>query len=110
MLEEGKGRRNLYDYILISKTTDAGWWWLTPLIPALGRQRQVDFSLAYKVSSRTELTEKEILWNSMVRHYGITYAVPEFRRLMQKAMRSNLIGATRQECFKREREKYLWNE
>jgi hypothetical protein len=21
----------------------AGWWWLTPLIPALGRQRQVDF-------------------------------------------------------------------
>jgi hypothetical protein len=21
----------------------AGWWWRTPLIPALGRQRQVDF-------------------------------------------------------------------
>jgi hypothetical protein len=21
----------------------AGWWWHTPLIPALGRQRQVDF-------------------------------------------------------------------
>jgi hypothetical protein len=35
-------------------------WWCTPLIPALGRQRQADFedfefeaSLVYKVSSRT---------------------------------------------------------
>jgi hypothetical protein len=30
-------------------------WWLIPLIPALGRQRQVNFqaSLVYKVSSRT---------------------------------------------------------
>jgi hypothetical protein len=32
-------------------------WWPTPLIPALGRQRQVDFgfeaSLVYRVSSRT---------------------------------------------------------
>jgi hypothetical protein len=25
------------------KTDTAGWWWRTPLIPALGRQRQVDF-------------------------------------------------------------------
>jgi hypothetical protein len=30
-------------------------WWRTPLIPALGRQRQPEFeaSLVYKVSSRT---------------------------------------------------------
>jgi hypothetical protein len=32
-------------------------WWRTPLIPALGRQRQADFRvrgrLVYKVSSRT---------------------------------------------------------
>jgi hypothetical protein len=36
----------------------AGQWWHVPLIPALGRQRQVDFSecetsLVYRVSSRT---------------------------------------------------------
>jgi hypothetical protein len=36
----------------------AGRWWCTSLIPAVGRQRQVDFSefeasLVYKVSSRT---------------------------------------------------------
>jgi hypothetical protein len=34
----------------------AGQWWRTPLIPALGRQRQADFwvkaSLVYRVSSR----------------------------------------------------------
>jgi hypothetical protein len=33
------------------------WWWHTPLIPALGRQRQVvsvfEASLVYRVSSRT---------------------------------------------------------
>jgi hypothetical protein len=33
------------------------WWWHTPLIPALGRQRQVDFefgaNLVNRVSSRT---------------------------------------------------------
>jgi hypothetical protein len=30
-------------------------WWRTPLIPALGRQRQAEFeaSLVYRVSSRT---------------------------------------------------------
>jgi hypothetical protein len=25
------------------KTNLAGWWWCTPLIPALGRQRQAGF-------------------------------------------------------------------
>ena len=35
-----------------------GWWWHTPLIPALGKQRQVDLcefeaSLVYRASSRT---------------------------------------------------------
>ena len=40
------------------KRTVLNWaWWRTPLIPALGRQRQVDSefeaSLVYKVSSRT---------------------------------------------------------
>jgi hypothetical protein len=53
--------------------TFAGQWWCTPLILALGRQRQVDFefeaSLVYRVSSRTvrtaqrnpSITKKKIL-------------------------------------------------
>jgi hypothetical protein len=39
-------------------------WWCTPLIPALGRQRQADFefeaSLVYKVSSRTARAVQKI--------------------------------------------------
>ena len=36
----------------------AGWWWRTPLIPALGKQRQSDLcefeaSLVYRASFRT---------------------------------------------------------
>jgi hypothetical protein len=27
----------------LKKEKEAGWWWLMPLVPALGRQRQVDF-------------------------------------------------------------------
>jgi hypothetical protein len=29
--------------LLVKKTETAGQWWRRPLIPALGRQRQVDF-------------------------------------------------------------------
>ena len=46
----------------------AGWWWHTPLIPALRRKRQADLcefeaSLVYRVSSRTgsKATEKPCL-------------------------------------------------
>jgi hypothetical protein len=37
------------------KTNYARWWWHMPLLPALMRQRQVEFKtrLVYKVSSRT---------------------------------------------------------
>ena len=42
---------------LYKRLSAAGQWWHTPLIPALGRQRQVDFefeaSLDYRVSTRT---------------------------------------------------------
>jgi hypothetical protein len=38
-----------------TKTTDARWtWWHTPLIPELGRQRQVDLS-EFKASLSTEI-------------------------------------------------------
>jgi hypothetical protein len=33
----------IYHSLLFLKILSAGWWWRTPLIPALGRQRQVDF-------------------------------------------------------------------
>ena len=40
------------------ETMRVGWWWLTPLIPAFGRQSQTDLcefeaSLVFRVSSRT---------------------------------------------------------
>jgi hypothetical protein len=37
------------------KSKTSGQWWCTPLIPALGRQRQAEFeaSLVYRVRSRT---------------------------------------------------------
>ena len=39
---------------------EARQWWHTPLIPALGRQKQAEFeaSLVYRVSSRTTLSRK----------------------------------------------------
>ena len=41
-----------------NKINQVGWWWHTTLIPALGRQRQVDLcefqvSLGYRTNSRT---------------------------------------------------------
>ena len=48
-----------------NKKTLQGWvWWHTPLVPAFGRQRQVDLcefkaSLVYRVSSRTSRIHRE---------------------------------------------------
>ena len=71
---------HLWDTEVISfkKTSLAGQWWWTPLIPACGRQRQVDLwieaSLVYRWSSRTaqatqrnpvskhSLTLSSVLW------------------------------------------------
>jgi hypothetical protein len=46
--DRGRGRR-------IRNSRSARQWWCTPLIPALGRQRQAEFeaSLVYRVSSRS---------------------------------------------------------
>jgi hypothetical protein len=35
------GKRSFVFFLIFHPL--AGWWWCTPLIPALGRQRQVDF-------------------------------------------------------------------
>jgi hypothetical protein len=32
-----------YKFSVITSLHEAGLWWRTPLIPALGRQRQTDF-------------------------------------------------------------------
>jgi hypothetical protein len=58
---EVEGGENCYRKSPSSLTTDTeiafatGPWWLTPLIPAFGRQRQVELCefLVYKTSSRT---------------------------------------------------------
>jgi hypothetical protein len=47
----------------------AEWWWLTPLIPALGRLKQVDLcefkvSLVYRASSRpARAIQRNLVWN-----------------------------------------------
>jgi hypothetical protein len=34
-----------------------GWWWLTPLIPALGRQRQLDLFVPGQPGLQSELQD-----------------------------------------------------
>ena len=60
--------KRYHTYCLINSTVAGRWWWRTPLIPWLWRQKQVDLckfeaSLVYKESSRTgsKATEKPCL-------------------------------------------------
>jgi hypothetical protein len=48
------------------KTNYARWWWHMPLLPALMRQRQVEFKtrLVYKVSSRTSRVRETLSWKT----------------------------------------------
>jgi hypothetical protein len=41
------------------KSTSAGWWWLVPLIPALRRQRQVDFWVWGQPGLQTEFQDSQ---------------------------------------------------
>ena len=49
-----------------------GQWWLTSLIPALGRQREADLcefeaSLVYRISSRTASKTRETLFQKTMK-------------------------------------------
>jgi hypothetical protein len=59
----------------------AGWWWQTPLILALGRQREVDLcefkaNLGYRSTSRTARLHKKILYEDMSEWRGMSLRMP----------------------------------
>ena len=64
------------DFFFAKKNTISRWWWCTPFIPGVGRQRQADLCelediLVHRVSSRTANTTQRdsVLKNKKYIHH-----------------------------------------